>query len=199
MHMPLATLALSWACSTSAGTDDARDPVRENEVLAAAETPPSSSSAIAPEAAALAFVGSYRHSGGQAEQNALESAVDDVVQDMNVLAREIARKRLLAANRIPTSLEISTSAERMTIQFDDRSYTATLGGPAVDVVGITGDPLRMTLRMRDAKLLQHFVGDKGKRTNTIRRNAEKVAIHVVVESDSLPKKLVYELTFSPKG
>ena len=194
--LSLAVVALG--CSTSSSSDDSRDARRDTQVLAAGDTPTLASAAASPKPV-QALVGSYRHAGGQAEQDALEAAVEAVVQEMNVLTRDIARKRLLAANKIPDSLVISTSEHHVTIQFDDRKYTGTIDGPAVDAVGITGDALRMTLRMREGQLVQHFVGDKGKRTNSMRRKAETVVMHVVVESESLPKSLVYDLTFAAKG
>jgi len=195
-HPLLVVLAASFACSNpSTPAETPKTAARDTEVLASTEESPPARAAIGDEKV-QALVGGYRHSGGQAEQDGLANAVDLVVKDMNVLAREIARKRLLEANRIPAALKIATQEDLVTIMFDDRSYTATLGGPAVDVVGITGDPLRMTLKMREASLVQRFVGSKGNRTNTMRRSGDEVRIAVVVESDSLPRDLVYELTFT---
>ena len=64
-----------------------------------------------------------------------------------------------------------------------------------EVVGITGDPLAMTLRIRGAALVQRFVGAKGGRTNTLSIEKGRLRVHVVVQSDSLPKPLVYSLTY----
>ncbi len=186
------TLTTVFCLACSAGADAAATGEARVEVLASAATP-----AVAADRKGVdALVGVYRHGGGQAEQDALESAVDGVVSEMNILVREIARKRLLASNNIPTALTVVKDGATVTISFDERVYTAMIDGPAVNVIGSTGDPLKMTLRVRGGKLVQHFVGDKGARTNTMRRSDDGLHLAVVVESESLPRALSYELTFA---
>jgi hypothetical protein len=187
-------LLLVLGCPGDAATQTSRSAPDQTEAVLAAGAPPTAREVEA-EPALQELTGSYRHAGGAAEQAALEAAVDDVVSGMNVLARGIARKRLLESNRIPAAVKVSGSAEQLTIAFDDREYTAAVGGAAVDVVGVTGDPLRMTLRVRKRALIQKFVGDKGNRTNTM-TGGQGLRIAVLVTSDSLPKALAYTLTYS---
>ena len=139
--------------------------------------------------------GRYRHAGGAREQQALEDAVDEVVADMNLIARPIARERLLEANEIPQRLSVEVSGDRVTVSFDGRSYTATVGGPAVSVVGVTGDPLKLTLRVDKSTLVQRFVGSRGGKTNRFSNHGQNLRLQVRVHSESLPKDLVYRLTY----
>jgi hypothetical protein len=188
-------LLLVLGCPGEAVTQSGRAAPDEAETVLAAGDPPLVRE-VDVEPTLEQLVGSYRHAGGASEQAALEQAIDDVVAGMNVLARGIARKRLLESNRIPGTVEITGNAERLTIAFEDREYTAAVGGAAVDVIGVTGDPLRMTLRVRKRALIQKFVGDKGDRTNTMTSRQGGLRIAVLVSSDSLPKDLAYTLTFA---
>ena len=63
--------------------------------------------AVAAEAgAAVEFEWSYRYAGGKAGRAAVEQAVDEVVADMNVMIRGIARRKLhrrASHRRAPTT------------------------------------------------------------------------------------------------
>lgn len=187
------------------------DPVRAAGLVAiACGTPTSTQSMDEPEVVSLnaavvtiemseglqAFVGSYTFSGGEAERRALEDAVDKVVADMNPLVRGVARSRLLESNAIAGKVSIVAEGDRVTVGFDDRSYTAVLGGAAVEVTGVTGDRLQLKHRMKGKQLVQQFDGPRGSRRNVIGVRGEQLRIGVTVESESLPAPLVYTLTFS---
>lgn len=146
------------------------------------------------------LLGNYVHVGGKAEQDAVLEAIDDVVADMNVFARGIARDRLRESNPVPKKLEISRNGDEITIAFDGRKYAAPLDGSSVKVVGVTGDTLDYRVSLGEDKLRQHFAGGKGKRVNTLRRRGDKrLKVAVKVSSDSLPKPLQYTLTLERRG
>jgi hypothetical protein len=157
--------------------------------------------AAADEATAIdPFVGVYRFSGGEREKQGIADAIDDVVSEMNILARGIARDRLTESNRAPSVLEVQRDGRRITVTFDDRTYTADLDGPAVDVTGSTGDPLKLTYRLRGDKLVQDFKGERGGRINTFSTDGEgTIRVQVKVHSTKLPKPLVYRLSFEKHG
>lgn len=147
-------------------------------------------------AAADRHAGKFGFTGGEAERAAVLAAIDEVVAEMNPLARAIARGRLQEANRVPERIEIGRTEDIVAIQFDDRRYEAPLDGSAVEVVGVTGDTLTYRLSVRPERLRQSFVGDKGGRENTIGLHGEKgMTLRVRVTSDSLPKPLVYRLSY----
>jgi hypothetical protein len=142
------------------------------------------------------FPGRYAFSGGEAERQALRDAVDAVVAEMNPLVRSIARNRLLENNKIAREVGIAADGSKVTIAFDDRSYTAVLGAAAVEVTGVSGDKLRLTHRMQGKRLMQTFDGDKGSRRNVISVRGSQLRVQVTVQSESLPDDLGYQLTFT---
>jgi hypothetical protein len=143
--------------------------------------------------------GKFGFSGGDSERNAVLTAIDDVVGEMNPLARAIARERLREANRVPELIEISRNEDLVAIYFDDRRYEAPLDGSPVEVVGVTGDTLTYRLSVKPERVRQSFVGEKGGRENTLTiRGEHGLALGVRVTSDSLPKPLAYRLTYRRK-
>lgn len=150
--------------------------------------------------AADRHAGTFDFAGGDAEREAVLAAIDDVVAEMNPLARAIARERLREANRVPESIAISRDEDDFTIALDDRRYEAPLDGSPVEVVGVTGDKLTYRLSVKHERVRQSFVGDKGGRENTLALRGEHgLALAVRVTSDSLPKPLAYRLTYRRKN
>jgi hypothetical protein len=142
------------------------------------------------------IVGRYRFSGGARERKARDDAIDDVVRDMNIVVRAIARGRLKKANRIPARVRIERNAMQLTISLDGRSYTAPINGRSVEVTGITGDKLQMRYRVRGDSIEQIFQGDSGGRVNTYRADSRsRLRLAVRVFSQHLPKDLRYTLSY----
>jgi len=142
-----------------------------------------------------AFVGTYKHAGGDKEREARDKAIDDVVSGMNFIARPIARDRLKAANPIAATLAISSDATSLTITFDTRTYTAPLSGTSVKVKGITGDELQLSYKVSTGQIEQRFAGEGRGRVNTFTKSDELVVVDVRVHSTQLPKDLKYRLTY----
>ncbi len=169
----------------------------------AADTPqaaPASGPTEEQKAHADQLVGTYAHVGGQAERDAVLAAIEDVVSDMNVIARGIARDRLQESNPVPKKLSIVRDGGTLSVAFDGRKYAAPLDGSSVKVVGVTGDTLDYRVTVDGERLRQHFVGEKGGRTNTMKRRGDKrLKVKVKVSSGSLPKPLEYSLTLERRG
>lgn len=141
------------------------------------------------------YLGKYRFAGGEAERQSVIDAIDDVVDDMNVLVRSIARGRLQDSNKIPERVSIAKKGDKMVISFDDRHYEARLDGRPVEVIGITGDPLRHRVQIESSSLHESFRGEKGNRDNTFDRSGDTLRIDVLIRSEKLPKPLRYRLTY----
>jgi hypothetical protein len=153
-----------------------------------------------PDKAVAALTGEFRWIGGTAERKARDKAIDDVVDGMNFIVRGIARKRLKQANPIPRLVRIRRAGEDvLVIRIDKRVYRAKIGGPAVTVVGITGDELKLTHRVVDNRVVQRFEGESGGRVNTFtplgKGDDKGMKLRVRVFSDKLPKDLVYGLSY----
>ena len=172
------------ACSNSSAADARHQP------------PPTATELAAATEDVKAFAGEFTFSGGEAEREAMRQAVEDAVAEMNPLIRGIARDRLLASNAIPDAAKVHPEGDVVTIGFDDREYTASLGAGPIEVVGSSGDPLKLTHRLTGGKLVQDFVGDKGGRTNTLGVGGETLTVDVRVHSTKLPKDVTYRMTFT---
>jgi hypothetical protein len=147
--------------------------------------------------AAGRFTGSYKFAGGDAERAARDAAIEAVVEDMNMLAQPIARSKLQEGNKIAERLDITLDGDAVSVAFDGRPFVASLDGSKKRVVGITGDELDYHVEVGASKLRQVFKGDKGGRSNAMRRSGKKIAIDVKVTSSKLPKPLQYRLTYAP--
>jgi hypothetical protein len=148
------------------------------------------------EAPALAgLIGEYRYRGGR--QSAAKS-IDAVVGEMSALVRNIARKRLTAANRVPSKLSIAQTGDEVTVRIDGRAYTATLGGAAKAVKDANGEASRMRFQLKGDALYQLLDAADGDRTNVFtRRDDGGVDMAVRISSKRLPSDVRYRLSFKP--
>jgi hypothetical protein len=151
--------------------------------------------AAAPEAL-RPVPGRYAFSGGDAERQALHDRIEAVVAEMAPVLRGVARRRLVQGNPIPDALTIEVTGDAVTIAFDERRYTAILGAPAVAVVGVDGKRAELTHRIEGSRLTQRFDAPRGERWNLFRVRGDRLRLTVIIESESLPADLVYELTFT---
>lgn len=196
------SFALSTACQAPpddrpALVDDASIPVSAAAELPAATPADSRSEA---DAALDRLSATYTFVGGEREHKGLIDAIEAVVGDMNLFVRDIARDRLRASNEVPSALAIHRIGRRVTVSFDERTYTAELGGPPVTVQGATGDPVRLTYRLQGQRLIQDFRGERGGRVNAFYVDAEgRLRIDVKVHSPKLPKDLLYRLSFGKRA
>lgn len=145
--------------------------------------------------------GRYRFSGGAAEHHALEAAIDDVVDDMNIFVRGAARRRLAKAATIPGEVALSLRGDELAVKLPDGTYAAPLDGSPVQVTSPSGDPVRLQHRVvGDAKIVQRFASEDGTQVNTCERLGDgRLRIQVAIHSPKLPKELRYAMTFSPTG
>jgi hypothetical protein len=184
----LAVVAIPWV----PGRDSAEPAVAEQETVVAAAVDDGT------RKAAERFVGSFEYVGGATEREARDAAIESVVEEMNMLARPIARSKLREGNEIADRLDVELDGDAISVSFDGRPYTAALDGSKKRIVGIQGDELDYHVEIGKTKLRQVFAGDRGGRSNAMRRSGTKIAIDVKVTSGRLPKPLTYRLTYAKK-
>lgn len=151
--------------------------------------------ALAAEGGEKAFLGGYKHGGGDKEREARDAAIDDVVSGMNIVSRTIARERLRSANAIPAKITFASDGTSLTVSLDGRVYTAPLAGTSVKVTGITGDKLDLSYAISSGKIEQRFSGDGKGRVNTFTKSGDQLVMSVRVYATQLPKDLRYKLTY----
>lgn len=143
------------------------------------------------------LLGRFRHVGGEAERAAVREAIEAVVREMSALARPIARARLLEANPVPDTLALRSDGKLFTIAYAEESFTAPLDGTPAHVRTHDGDEMDLRVRVDRATVRQMFSADDKARTNLLRIEGGKLAVYVQVKATSLPRELVYRLTYEP--
>lgn len=151
--------------------------------------------ALAADGAEKAFLGSYKHSGGDKERELRDKAIEDVVSGMNILSRTIAREKLKSANAIAAAVSFASDGTSLTVTLDTRVYTAPLSGGSVKVTGITGDKLDLSYAISTGKIDQRFSAEGRGRVNGFTRSGDQLVMNVRVHATQLPKDLRYKLTY----
>lgn len=145
---------------------------------------------------ASALVGAYRYHSGK---ESVRKAIDAVVDEMNVMVRKIARRRLVAANAVPQSIAIRQDGDIVTVEIDGRDYSAPLGGGSRKVRDPNGEASSMRLAMHGDALHQTFHADQGDRINVFSaRKGGGVTMAVRITSPKLPADVRYQLAFAAK-
>lgn len=154
-------------------------------------------------APAVRISGNYRYAGGEKQRQALIDAIEDVIAEMNFIARPIARKRLLESN-LP-------SAELQLVVTDDEIIVARPGRPTVSaprdgsmIVWESPDGDEFEVRHRlisDDELVQEFVGDGNRSENVFKLDdgGTRVVVATTITADRLPKTLRFKMTYRRKA
>jgi hypothetical protein len=161
-------------------------------------------SAAEPSSTLARFAGTYRYVGGEAEIEALDRAIEEVVQKMNFLIRGIARRRLRAPN-LPSS-EVGIFVERGQIRIT-RPGRPEVSAPA-DGRPINwrhpddGDVFRVSHGVDDRGVLyQRFEDDRSLSLNhfTLSDDGRRLTIETKVTADRLPAPLSFKTTYERAG
>lgn len=161
---------------------------------------PSTGVADASEPALQPFAGTYGYAGGDAEIQALDRAIDEVVGQMNFFIRGIARRRLRAPN-LP-SKQVGVFLEKGQIRIS-RPGQPEVSAPA-DGKPITwrhptdGDVFQVSHGIDDqGALYQRFEGERSVSLNrfVLTKADKRLTIHTVITADRLPAPLRFEMTY----
>jgi hypothetical protein len=159
-----------------------------------------SAAADPPESAIQQFVGTYTYVGGDAEIEALDRAIDEVVDQMNFFIRGIARRRLRAPN-LP-SKEVGVFVENGQIRIE-RPEHPEVSAPQ-DGRTITwrhpsdGDVFQVSHGIDDEGVLyQRFEGERSVSRNrfVLGSDEKRLTIHTVIAADRLPAPLRFKMTY----
>lgn len=171
--------------------------------LAPRERPDASTGPAAttePAAEAVAIAGQYRFIGGDKERQALLDAIEDVIADMNFIARPIARKRLRESNLPSAELHLVVTADEITVARPGRpTVSAPRDGSTITWESPDGDEFQVRHRLVDDKtLVQEFVGDGNRSENVFSLDGDRVTVATTIEADRLPKVLRFRMTYRRK-
>lgn len=166
--------------------------------LAAAAPPETSAAEGEPVTDEASFVctGHFRFAGGHAERAARHRAIDEVVDDLNVFVRPIAKARLERSTAIAERLSISRVGTRTTVSFDGRVYATDQDGVGVEVIANTGERVTLTHRWDGRDLLQSFRGEDGGRLNRFQCSPGRLKLDSRISSTRLPREIHFTLTYA---
>jgi hypothetical protein len=143
-----------------------------------------------------ALAGSYRYVGGESEIADLDAAIEGVVQQMTLIVRGIARKRLRESNLPTPELKISFNQQLVEVSRPGRTPVQTpLDGTSQSVrIGdstyavrqeIDGHVLVQTIDGRDSHTVNRFeLGKNG-----------ALRVHTQISSKHLPSPVVFAFSY----
>lgn len=194
----LATSALTHS-NAQAQARDAGGPgvVRDASVAAAAvpATPtPATPAVVAPVVSP--FEGTWRYSGGAAQQQAMDQAIQRTVQGMGFIIEGMALGRLRDRNPLTPVITIHVANGQLEYTAHARrTYRTALDGTALRTQNPWGEDISLTTRIAGNVLTRVANTSQGARTDVIRVNGNTLTLNTTVTSPRLPRALNYTLTY----
>ena len=129
----------------------------------------------------------------------IRSAIDRSVARMNFIIRPIARRRLVKANHLFSTLTFVMRADSISVMFAGMNPIVTPrdGGFAPWVRGETGEHYDVYTAQEGDTLRQVIATDDGQRENDFQffEDGARIELHVTLTADRLPTPLRYTLIF----
>lgn len=160
------------------------------------EADASEASAGVSETEADRFVGRYSFAGGESERAALRNAIEQLVAQLGVVIRGIARDKLTETNPVFETVSIERKAGELVLTYGSHTNTCNLDGSASDVHGIDGGALKCRLSAQGGALVHRVDGSRGGRINTFTLDKDgRLTMKTRIHSKMMPADLRYTLTF----
>lgn len=186
-----ALLLSVMACPTESGAS----------VVAASELPHTAAAAEL-DAPTARITGTYRYAGGEKQRQQLIDAIEDVIADMNFIARPIARKRLLESNLPSAELQLIVTEDEIVVARPGRpTVSAPRDGSTIVWESPDGDKFEVRHRLvSDVELVQEFVGDGNRSENVFKLDDDgsRVVVATTISANRLPKTLRFRMTYRRK-
>jgi len=147
---------------------------------------------------AQSFVGTWVHSGGDAEEQARLDAIEVVAEAMPAMFRSMVRSKLTENVAIIDSLTIEASGDQLAIGVTDgESLPTPLDGSTVELQQ-QGKTAQVTRELVDGALRSHVAGARGWTTSVYRVSEDGRTLTVTREtgSDRLAVPLEFEATYT---
>jgi len=157
-------------------------------------------SAQTPDPLLERYAGHYAYIGGQAEVQALDRAIDEVVDKMNFLIRGIARRRLRAPNLPSKEVAVFLESGRIRIARPgqpDVSAPAD-GKPITWRHPIDGDVFQVSHGTDEHGVLyQRFQGEQSVSRNrfVLSQDQTRLTIYTVITAKRLPAPLRFAMSY----
>lgn len=135
--------------------------------------------------------GSFSFSGSASEIAKMKSTVDEIVADLNMFLRPIARPRLRSE---------CAHWDRVVIRMDDGEISVAIDGevrksPLGKKVQVKDD-LTLLRTMRGDVLVEKYVGEKGGRSNEYHPTPTGIRVKSQIWAPQLPRPVHFEYTYN---
>jgi hypothetical protein len=134
----------------------------------------------------------------RAASDDVNAAIDQAVRGMNFVTRPVARGRLRKTNDAYPWIRVATDGN-VTIEFASRNPTVSRpDGTAVRWRRDDGEEFDVSTRVVEGRLVQRFVAEDGRRTNTyvLSNDGRTLTMNVLIESPRLSDPLTYRLVYT---
>lgn len=127
-----------------------------------------------------------------------DAAVEDVVEDMNFIARPIARRRLTEGLPVHRAVEVRREGERLRVKigsmYDLVAPTDDSRHPLTDALGTE---LRARQKWEGHTLIQRYVNDDATVTLrlTFSEDGSTMRLHTRIHAERLPSDVVFSVSY----
>ncbi|MEO0592260.1 MAG: hypothetical protein AAFZ38_01665 [Myxococcota bacterium] len=139
--------------------------------------------------------GAWRHSGGGADADAREKAIETATADLPRFKRGAARSRLGERLTPPRQLDLKLNGSNIEITRDGKTMRLRSDGTPQSVKAESGSAT-VRAKQEEGKLLVTVEGDNGRRKTVYERNGEKLTVSVELQAKLLSKPLRVSSTYT---
>lgn len=147
----------------------------------------------------LADTGTYVYALSSQESDDVRAAIERAIAHMGLIPRQIARHRLIRANRPPSLLTFALGLDTLAVTFDGMNPIATpLNGAIVRWKrGTTRETYDVHVAFAGDTVRQIIAADDGQRENdfVFRDGGATIEMHVTLQAQRLPTPLHYVEVF----
>ncbi|KIG18487.1 hypothetical protein DB30_00772 [Enhygromyxa salina] len=146
------------------------------------------------------FDGTFRFSGGSAQRQALEEAIEFGANQVAGIIRGIARKRLTKTQIIDDEIKMSVSGDKITFNWSNGStMTCVIGGPKVSM-SFKGDKYLGRVLEKGSKMIVVFDAPDAVKTlvYVLSADRQKLTVHHKLDADQLSEPVTFKLSYTRK-
>jgi hypothetical protein len=145
-----------------------------------------------------AYDGIYAFAGGESQRSAFTRAIDEVVEQMNVVIRGIARQRISARVKIQPRIVVANRSDGLFFVHEPLPpRLAKLDGTTQRMVNAAGDRIDVTYTRAGSAVIEAIRSGRSSQRNTYRfAPAHGVLTFTAeIESPMMPGVIRYSLTY----
>jgi len=153
------------------------------------------------QAADAPIAGTFVYTGGEAQKQSQQKAIEEGTKGMFPIAIPIARGEISKRNQVATRLQIAVAENRVSTNEGGAPATSPADGTAIDFVSNKGEKVKLRQKLEGRSLDQSFATKRGTRQNVyvIGADDKTLTLQVNISSPQLPRVISYTLTYKRVG